>query len=377
VPTLGSLGPASAKAGAGDLSLTLNGADFVPGAAVEWDGAAQAIGFVSANKLTASIPAALLAAPGAHAVRVVNPAPAGGPSNVLSFVVVAPDQNPLPAVSELAPQSAQAGAAGFTLTVTGSSFTPGSVVQWNGASRATTFISASKLQALITAADVAQPGAAGVTVFTPAPGGGTSNAAAFTVSAPGQTPAPSITLAEPLFATAGDTSFTLTVQGSNFTEDSVVQWDGQTRPTSFVSPTRLEAAISGADVAAAGQASVTVFTPAPGGGTSNAVTFTVGAQGDNPVPSASGVSLAIGGGTDLVVTVSGSDFVAGATVLWNGAARAPIAVTPNQISFAITAAEYARGPAVINVVNPAPGGGVSNDLLLQIQRLYVPAVKKR
>lgn len=375
-PTLGSLSPASVKAGAGDLALTVGGADFVPGAALEWDGAAQGTAFVSANKLTAVIPAALLAAPGSHSLRVVNPAPAGGPSNTLGFVVVPPDQNPLPSLSELVPQSAQAGAAGFTLTVSGSSFTAGSVVQWNGASRPTTFISPSKLQALVTAADVAQPGAAGVTVLTPGPGGGSSNAAAFTVSAPGQIPAPSITIAAPLFASAGDTSFTLTVEGSSFTESSVVQWDGETRPTTFVSPTRLEAAISGADVAAAGQASVTVFTPAPGGGTSNPVTFTVGALGDNPVPALTDAALAIGPGTSLTVTVSGSDVVAGATVLWNGAARTPTQVAPTQVSFTISAAEYARGPAVINVVNPAPGGGVSNDLLLQIQRLYLPAAKK-
>ena len=57
--------------------------------------------------------------------------------------------------------------------------------------------------------------------------------------------------------------------------DSVVRWKGEARPTTFVSSTSLQAAISAADIAAAGTAQVTVFTPGPGGGTSAPVNFTV------------------------------------------------------------------------------------------------------
>jgi trimeric autotransporter adhesin len=76
---------------------------------------------------------------------------------------------------------------------------------------------------------------------------------------------------------AGSAAFTLTVDGSSFTASSVVNWNGSARPTTYVSPEQLTAAVSAADVSAAGTAEVTVSTPAPGGGASSAVPFTVSA----------------------------------------------------------------------------------------------------
>jgi hypothetical protein len=69
-------------------------------------------------------------------------------------------------------------------------------------------------------------------------------------------------------------AFTLTVNGSNFVSGSVVDWNGSPRSTTFSSRTKLTASISMADIATQGTASVTVVNAAPGGGTSNAKTFT-------------------------------------------------------------------------------------------------------
>jgi hypothetical protein len=55
-------------------------------------------------------------------------------------------------------------------------------VQWSGANRVTTFVSATQVNAAITAADVANPISVPVTVTNPAPGGGTSNALIFVVT---------------------------------------------------------------------------------------------------------------------------------------------------------------------------------------------------
>src|SRR5439155_5801037 len=80
--------------------------------------------------------------------------------------------------------------------------------------------------------------------------------------------------------TAGGAGFTLTVNGSTFNNSSVVQWNGSARPTTTVLSggrvVGLRASISSNDIATAGTAQVTVFTPAPGGGTSSAISFTVG-----------------------------------------------------------------------------------------------------
>ena len=97
-----------------------------------------------------------------------------------------PTVNPMPALSSLAPNSATAGEADFTLTVTGGSFVAASVVQWNGTARPTTFMNSGQLRAAISTADIPTAGTAQVAVVTPAPGGGTSTAMTFTISvAPG------------------------------------------------------------------------------------------------------------------------------------------------------------------------------------------------
>jgi glucose/arabinose dehydrogenase len=90
--------------------------------------------------------------------------------------------SPLPQLASLSPSSTEAGGQAFTLTVNGSGFVPASVVRWNATDRATTFISTAELQADIPASDLAGGGDVQVKVFTPEPGGGTSNAGTFTVT---------------------------------------------------------------------------------------------------------------------------------------------------------------------------------------------------
>jgi len=85
-------------------------------------------------------------------------------------------------------------------------------------------------------------------------------------------PGPVVTGLSPSSAIAGDPAF---VTGHGFVEASVVRWKGADRPTTFQSSTFLTAAIPASDVATSGFAPVTVFTPAPGGGTSGSVTFDV------------------------------------------------------------------------------------------------------
>lgn len=94
-----------------------------------------------------------------------------------------PAPNPLPALTAIAPATAVPGAGAFTLTATGSNFVASSVVNWNGSPRATTFISATQLTAQITATDIMSGGSASVAVVTPAPGGGSSVALNFTITA--------------------------------------------------------------------------------------------------------------------------------------------------------------------------------------------------
>jgi hypothetical protein len=56
-----------------------------------------------------------------------------------------------------------------------------------------------------------------------------------------------------------------------------VRWSGSDRTTTYVNATQLTASISASDIATAGTVNVMVFTPAPGGGLSNAVGFQINA----------------------------------------------------------------------------------------------------
>ena len=130
-----------------------------------------------------------------------------------------------PATTSLSPTASNARGAAFTLTVNGSNFAATSVVRWNGADRTTTYVSSTRLTAAILASDIAVSGTAQVTVFTPPPGGGSSNAQTFTINNP---PAPTFTSRSPSSVLAGGPDFTLTVTGSNFVLDSVVRLKGST-----------------------------------------------------------------------------------------------------------------------------------------------------
>jgi sugar lactone lactonase YvrE len=88
-------------------------------------------------------------------------------------------------------------------------------------------------------------------------------------------PLPVMTALSPSDAVAGSGGFTLNVYGANFAGASTVLWNNSSRTTTCVSSTQLQAAITAADIATAGNAIVTVNTPAPGGGVSFGGMFSV------------------------------------------------------------------------------------------------------
>jgi uncharacterized protein (TIGR03437 family) len=350
-PTITNIAPTSGATGAGALSLTVNGAGFVGASRVRWNGAERATTLVNGTQLTAQIPASDLASGGVASVTVFNPSPGGGVSNAINFTV----NNPTPTASLISPNSAIAGGPAFTLNVTGANFVNGSVVRWNGSDRATTTVSPTQLTAAITAADIATAGAANITVFNPAPGGGVSGALTFTTN----NPVPALSQLNPNPAIAGSGDFTLNLTGTNFVNGSMVRWNGANRPTNFVNNTRLTAAITAADIGAAGAASVTVFNPTPGGGLSNPVTLNI----NNPVPTISGLNpnSTLVSGSGFALNVTGANFINGSAMRWNGSPRPTTFVSNTQLTAAITDADIATAGAVeVTVFNPTPGGGTSN-----------------
>jgi len=95
---------------------------------------------------------------------------------ILFAITTVPAQtNPVPFVNQpLVPMSVAPGGQGFTMTVNGTGFVSGSVVNWNGTPLVTSFVSSSQLTATVPAANIANASTASITVSSPSPGGGTS-----------------------------------------------------------------------------------------------------------------------------------------------------------------------------------------------------------
>ncbi|MBG6078266.1 N,N-dimethylformamidase beta subunit family domain-containing protein, partial [Polaromonas sp. CG_9.11] len=142
---------------------------------------------------------------------------------------------------------------------------------------------------------------------------------------PASNPAPILSSIAPTGAAVGGAGFSLTARGSNFVPASKVYWNGTERPTSYLSVTQLSASIPASDLQSAGTAQVSVVTPAPGGGVSAVLSFTVNSASppSNPVPVLSSLSptSTAAGSAGFALTVNGSNFVAGSRVYWNGAER--------------------------------------------------------
>jgi len=214
VPTggsIGSLSPANITAGSPQFTLTVVGTGFVAKTVVQWNGQTLATqlltdssGNVVGTSATATVPASLVAKAGTAFVNTLSPhsgAGTNGLSNPVAFIINPPG-NPLPTVSSISPTCTLAGGAAFTLNVAGSNFLPtsdpsgGSQVKWSAGAAQTTLpivgITASQIQATVSASLIAAAGTANVSVFNPpAPqagsgngGGGTSQSSpAFTIAA--------------------------------------------------------------------------------------------------------------------------------------------------------------------------------------------------
>jgi hypothetical protein len=210
-------------------------------------------------------------------------------------------------------------------------------------------------------------------------------------SAPGPLPVISSvsasTTSMPATPYCSPTGFTLTVNGTNFTTDSKVNWtsaangsaNGAARATTYVSSTQLTAAILPSDAAFPGTAGVSVTAPS---GPSNTVAFTMTTPATSlPPPSIISISQSLAGLTPPVGTatsvpagspaftlsVTGSSLVPCTVVQWNGSPRTTTFVSTTQLNAAIPASDVvAAGTANVSVTTPTPGGGAAGPVTFTI-----------
>ncbi len=257
---------------------------------------------------------------------------------------------PPPAISSLSPFVANAGGAGFTLTVNGTSFYSGATVTWTtttGATLLTTsYVSATQLTAQVPMNLIATANSAEVTVSSL---GGTSAPFTFTITA--STGLPLLLSLSPQLTLAGGPQFTLIVSGANFAASAVVLWNGEVRQTTPVSSTELKATILASDILAEGTALVTVANPAPNAGTSTALPFAV--QSSTPLAVITGASLADTADADgnYALTLTGTGFVPGSKVQLHGRTLATTYLSPYGLSALVPTGDYLLLPQVVTVMN--------------------------
>jgi uncharacterized protein (TIGR03437 family) len=359
VPVASSLVPDSATVNS-TVQLRVLGQRFVTGSVILFNGVAKQTTFVSATELTTMLSSADLAQAGTATVAVTNPAPGGGTSNQLTFTV----RNPLPVLSSLLPDSTTTLNGTFQLRVIGDRFVQGAVISFNGVAKQTTFVSATEVTATINASDIAQAGIASVTVTNPAPGGGASNQLTFTI----RNAEPVIGNIQPASAITLGPGFTLNISGSGFTPDSVVLWNDSPRDTQYLGPSQLRATITANDLALGGTATVKVLNPAPGGGESNSVPFTI----NNPVPSITQLTpdtiIRQTPPIPIVITLTGTGFVPNSQATIEGVERSTTFVSQTELKMEVLPSDqeilFIKS---VRVINPSPGGGMSNDIGLSIE----------
>ncbi len=349
-PTITSLSPVSATAGGAAFTLTVNGTNFLSGAAVQWNGTALTDHVCQHHAVDGG--------GGCQPDRKRRQRERHGGKyrrNCLGGSHISHQRADSLAITSLSPASATAG---------------GGAVHTDRQRHRFPCRSGGAMERHAPYHDVRQ--------FYAVDGGGSSQldrerrkrehhrgessaspstAAAFPINAP----IPSITSLSPTSATAGGSAFTLTVNGTSFLSGATVQWNGTALTTTFVSSVQLTAAVPANLIASAGSASIAALNTS--GSPSAAAAFPVNA----PTPTITSLSptSATAGEGAFTLTVNGTSFLAGAPVQWNGTALTTTFVSTTQLTAAVPASLIASaGSASITAINT--GGSASAPVALPL-----------
>ena len=351
-PTVTAVSPTSRDAGAVSQSLTVTGTGFVSGATTSFSGSNITVNsttFVSATTLTVNISISSGALVGTRAITVTNPDAGNGTSGSIFTV------NAAPTVTAVSPTSRDAGAVNQNLTITGTNFITGATVAFstNGITvNSTTFNSATSLSVNISISSGATVGTRTITV-TNGDGSVVTSGSIFTVNA-----APTVTAVSPSSRAQGTSNQSLTVTGTNFITGATATFSATgitVNSTTFVNATSLTVNVTVASNAATGAGTISVLNGDGSTATSGSI-FTV-----NPPPTATSVSPSSldQGAISQALTLTGTGFESGATVLATGSG-----VTVNSTAFVnsttLTVTVSVNGGATIassgfSVTNPDAG----------------------
>ncbi|MDR3740791.1 MAG: IPT/TIG domain-containing protein [Terracidiphilus sp.] len=263
-------------------TITVTGTNYVTTSTVLINGTARTTTYVNSSQLTFQLTAADLATAQSLSVTIQNPAPIGGSASAGTLYVL--QSTATPVLTQVSPSQIVAGSGSTTITIYGSnllqqlssgSYYLTSTVLWNGTALTSTsystYYSTPYLVATVPASLLTTTGTASVTVSSIAATPAVSNALTVSITNP---PAPTLTSISP---SAGplSTAAAVTLTGTGFTSASTVAVNGTSVASTYVSSTQITATLPASSLTLPGNANITVTTPAPGGGTSSPLPFTV------------------------------------------------------------------------------------------------------
>jgi hypothetical protein len=342
-PTVSTISPTSGTT-AGGTPVTVTGTGFLTGATVTFGGAsATAVTVVSSTSMTATTPAH---SPGGVDVVVTNTDTQNG-TKTSGYNYTSP--NPAPTVTAISPTSGTT-AGGTAITISGTGFLTGATVSFGGASAtAVTVVNSTSITATTPAHSA---GAVDVVVTNTDTQNGTKTSG-YNYTSPN--PAPTVTAISPASGTtAGGTA--VTISGTGFLTGASASFGGT-------------AAIG---VTVVNSTSITATTPAHAAGAVDILVTNTDTQNGTktsgyiysppkPAPTVSTIaptSGATAGGTP--VTITGTGFLAGATVTFGGTSATAVTVLNSTSITATTPAHAAGGVNLVVTNTDAQTGTLTN-----------------
>lgn len=324
---------------AGGTTVTIKGSNFFANSVVKFDDTIISSSLLSSSELRIKTPAWDSAA----TVKVTVISEDGQSASLdNAFTFIAPPPKPDPVVTSVSPNSLEIPGTGTLVTITGQHFQSGAKVFFNDTEIPATYLSQSQLRLRTPAWSIAEN--VNVTVENPDGKSGTL-VDGFKFVTPPPPPAPIVTGASPNTALASKSSL-ITVIGENFVNGSRVAFGNTELATTYLSKTQLRVATP----IWPNPETVTLSVINPDGQSGQLVDGFTFLQ--NPPPTVTSLSpntgLISGGGQ---VTVSGSNFISGASVYFNGEEIAATYISATQLRIKVPS--WPSAAAVdVQVINP-------------------------
>jgi uncharacterized protein (TIGR03437 family) len=342
--TLSQVSPSSLTAGV-QTQISVFGTNFTYSSTVYFNGNAVSTSYQNSGYLIATIPGTLITS-GSLAVYVYDPT--NGTSATTFVSVSGSGSGGTLSLGSISPTSAAVGSAALQLTLFGSGFSSGILLNFGSVCTiGTTFVSSTELLATIPASPCL------ATAQTVSVSVGGSNSVQFVIGgSTGSSGSIVLSSVSPTVLTAGTTT-TLYVYGANFTGNSLIHFNNVTVQTTYLSTGQLYATIPGSYVTSG---SLPVYVTDPSTGTSITTYVSVGGSGATGIISLTSVSPnTMAAGTAATLYAFGGNFTASSLIHFNNNIVGTSYVNSGELYASIPGAYVTSGSLPVYVTDPSNG----------------------